>query len=72
MHSDNEERDKCIRSANMQKKELSERKIRIVPAMDAEERVHQKRLGYTKFCMRKRRGIRLMMITLSRRKTRHS
>ena len=39
--TDNDERDKFVRSANMLK-ELRGRKIRISPAMDAEERFHQK------------------------------
>ena len=39
---DNDERDKFVRSANILKKELRGRRIRISPAMDAEERC----LGY--------------------------
>ena len=46
--TDTDERDKFVRSANIFKKELRGRKIRISPAMDAEERFHQKRLGYFK------------------------
>ena len=41
---DSDERDKYIRSANMLKSELNGRKIRISPAMDAEDRHHSKRL----------------------------
>ena len=41
--TDNEERDKFVRSANILKKELRGSKIRISPAMDAEERFHQKK-----------------------------
>ena len=48
---DNDERDKFVRSANILKKELRGRKIRISPAMDAEERFHQKRLGHLKCCI---------------------
>ena len=42
------ERNKFIRSANMLKKELKERKIRITRSMEAEERFCNKRLGYIK------------------------
>ena len=40
--TDNDERDKFVRSANTLKKELRGRKIMISPATDAEERFHQK------------------------------
>ena len=40
--TDNDDRDKFVRSANILKKELRGRKIRISPAMDAAERFHQK------------------------------
>ena len=46
--TDNDERDKVVRSANVVKKERRGREIRISPAMDAEERFHQKRLGHLK------------------------
>ena len=49
--TDNDERDKFVRSANILKKELRGRKIRVSPAMDAEERVHKKRLGYFRCCI---------------------
>ena len=39
------ERNKFIRSANMLKKELRGRKIKITRSMDAEERFHIKRIG---------------------------
>ena len=39
------ERNKFIRSANMLKKELRGRKIKITRSMDAEERFHNKRMG---------------------------
>ena len=42
------ERNKFIRSANMLKKELRGRKIRITRSMEAEERFCNKRLGYIK------------------------
>ena len=38
--SDNDEMVKYVRSANMSKKEVRGRKTRILPAMDAEERLH--------------------------------
>ena len=40
--SDNDEMVKYVRSANMSKKEVRGRKTKILPAMDAEERFHQK------------------------------
>ena len=63
-----EERYKYSRSANVQKRELRDGKIRISLAMDAEDRYHIKRLGYTKFCMHERHGIPLVKITLNRKK----
>ena len=42
------ERNTFIRSANMLKKELRGRKVKITRSMDAEERFHNKRLGYVK------------------------
>ena len=45
IHSKNDdERNKYIRSANMLKKELRGRKLKITRSMDAEERFHQKRM----------------------------
>ena len=43
------ERKKFIRSANMLKKELRGRKIKITRSMDVEERFHKKRMGYVKY-----------------------
>ena len=43
------ERNKFIRSAKILNKELRERKIKTTRSMDAEERFHNKRLGYVKF-----------------------
>ena len=40
--------ERFIRSANMLKKELRGRKIKITRSMDAEERFHNKRMGYIK------------------------
>ena len=42
------ERNKFIKSANMLKKELRGRKIKITRSMDAEERFHNKRMVYVK------------------------
>ena len=42
---DNGDRNKFIRSANMFKKELRGRKVKITRSMDAEERFHNKRMG---------------------------
>ena len=53
--TDSEERDKYIRSANMQKRELIES---ITCAMDADERF-QERLGYIKCCLNKKHEIPL-------------
>ena len=40
------DRNKFIRSANMLKRELRGRKVKITRAMDAEERFYNKRMGY--------------------------
>ena len=48
------ERNKFIRSANMLKKELRGRKIRITRSMEAEERFCNKRLGYIKSSIHKK------------------
>ena len=42
---DNDDRDKFVRSANILKKELRGRKMKISWTMDVEERSRQKRLG---------------------------
>ena len=44
-----EERNKFVRSANMLKKELRGRKLKITRSMDAEERFHQKSMGFVKY-----------------------
>ena len=54
------ERNKFIRSANMLKKELRGRKIRITRSMEAEERFCNKRLGYNK-----KHGVPLEQISLN-------
>ena len=59
------ERDKFIRSANMLKKELRGRKIKITRSMDAEERFHNKRMVYVKYCIHMRHNIPLSSISLN-------
>ena len=59
------ERNKFIRSANMLKKELRGRKIRITRSMDAEERFYNKRMGYVKYCIHTRHNIHLSLISLN-------
>ena len=55
-----EERNKFVRSANMQKKrELRGRKLEISRSMDADERFHQKRIGYVKYCIHEKHHIPL-------------
>ena len=63
---DNDETDKFIRSANILKKELRGRKIKISPAMDAEERFHQKRLGYLKCYIHTKHNVPLVQIKMNR------
>ena len=62
---DNGDRNKFIRSANMLKKELRGRKVKITRSMDAEERFHNKRLGYVKYCIHTRHNIPLSLISLN-------
>ena len=66
--NDNDERNKYVRSANMLRKELRGRKIKISQSMDVEERFHQKkkRLGYVKYYIHARHGISLPSIPLNR------
>ena len=59
------ERNKFIRSANMLKKELRGRKIKITRSMDAEERFYNKRMGYVKYCIHTRHNIPLSLISLN-------
>ena len=59
------DRSKFIRSANMLKKELRGRKIKITRSMDAEERFHNKRMGYVKYCIHARHNIHLSLISLN-------
>ena len=59
------ERNKFIRSANMLKKELRRRKIRITRSMEAEQRFCNKRLGYIKSSIHKKHGVPLEQISLN-------
>ena len=67
--TDNDERDKFVTTANILKKEVRGRKIKISPAMDAEEK-HQKRLGYLECCIHTRHSVPLVQIKINR-STRH-
>ena len=58
------ERNKFIRSANMLKRELRGRNIRITRSMEAEERFN-KRMGYVKCCIHKRHGVPLDLNSLN-------
>ena len=55
------DRNKFIRSANMLKKELRGRKVKITRSMDAAERFHNKRMGYVKYCIHTRHNILLSL-----------
>ena len=60
------ESNKFIRSANMLQKELRRRKIKITRSMDAEEeRFHNKRMVYVKYCIHMRHNIPLSSISLN-------
>ena len=59
------ERNKFIRSANMLKRELRGRKIRITRSMEAEERFYNKRMGYVKSRIHKKHGVPLELISLN-------
>ena len=59
------DRNKFIMSANMLQKELRGRKIKITRSMDAEERFHNKRMGYVKYCNNTRHNILLSLISLN-------
>ena len=67
---DIDEREKYIRSANRQNCEARGRIIRITPAMDAEERYQQKRLGYIKLSLNEMHGISLKKV-FSNRELKH-
>ena len=59
------ERNTFIRSANMLKKELRGRKMKVTRSMGAEERFHNKRMGYVKYCIHTRHNIPLSLISLN-------
>ena len=59
------ERNKFIKSANMLKRELMRRKIRVTRSMEAEERFYNKRMGYVKCCIHTRHNILLSLISLN-------
>ena len=63
--ANDDERNKFIRSANMLKRELRGRKIRITRSMEAEERFYNKRMGYVKCCIHQRHGVPLYRISLN-------
>ena len=58
-------RNKYIRSANMLKKELRGRMLKITRSMDAEERFHQTRMRYVEYCMHVKHDIPLDLITMN-------
>ena len=58
-----DERNKYIRSANMLKKELRGRKLKITRSMDAEERFHQKRKAYVTYRIHVKHNVPLDSIT---------
>ena len=60
-----DEMNKFVRSSNMLRKELKGRKIKMTRSMDAEERFHQKRMGYVKYCIHTRHNIPLNSISLN-------
>ena len=53
------ERNKFIRSPNMLEKELRGRKIKRTRSMDAEERFHNKRIGYVKYYIHMKHNVPL-------------
>ena len=53
---------KYVQSADMLREELRGRKIKMTRSMDAEERFHQKRMGYVKYCIHMRHNIPLNSI----------
>ena len=57
------ERNTFIRSANMLKKELTGRKIKITRSMDAEERFHNKRMEYVTYYIHMKHSVPLESIT---------
>ena len=60
-----DERSKKVRSANMLRKVLRGRKIKMTRSMDADEIFHQKRMGFVKYCIHMRQEIHLNLISLN-------
>ena len=60
-----DEGNKYIRSANMLRKELRGRKLKITRSMDAEERFCQKRMGYVRCCIHMKHDIPLNSISMN-------
>ena len=58
-------RDKYVRSANIRKKEMDGRKIKISPVLEAEERFDRKRLGFVKCTIHRVKGIALHYIQMN-------
>ena len=54
---DTKTRDRFVRSANMRRYELDERRIKISQALELDERFDRKRLGYEKCVLHKRKGL---------------
>ena len=67
---DVDEREKYIRSANRQNFEARGRIIRITPAMNAEERYQQKRMGYIKLSLNEMHGTPFKKVFINRVDTR--
>ena len=59
------DRNKFTRSANVLRKELRGRNIKITRSMDAEERFHNPRMGYVKYCIHTRHNTLLSLISLN-------
>ena len=60
-----DERHKYVRSANMLKKELRGRKLKITRSMDAEGRFHQKRMADAKYCIHVKHNLPLDLISMN-------
>ena len=60
-----DERNTYIRSANMLRELLRERKLKITRSMDEEERFHQKTMVHVKYCMHVKHNIPLNSISMN-------
>ena len=60
-----DERNRYIRSANMLRKDLRGRKLKINRSMDAEQRFHQKRMEYVKYHIHVKHHILLDLISMN-------